>query len=136
MFLTKDLLSTNHPELTNLYNKAKAEKQKLEKANAARKVIEEAARKIEEECNDAAGAYVASQEFVKKLLKSPATADFPSITDNEVTINYQGDCRLKVFAYVDSQNSFGALIRSGYYAELKKIRSDKSWQLIDIQLRQ
>lgn len=57
-------------------------------------------------------AYVASQALVKKQLKSPASAKFPPIS--QATIMKVKDSVYWVSAYVDAQNSFGALIRQEY----------------------
>jgi hypothetical protein len=56
-------------------------------------------------------AYLASQDFVKSRLKAPATADFPY---EPGFANPLGGNRFEIGAYVDSQNSFGALLRSHY----------------------
>lgn len=59
-------------------------------------------------------AWIISQTYVKVVLKAPATAEFPydnaggSIEENRYNIN----------AYVDAQNSFGALLRSNYYCKM------------------
>lgn len=63
-------------------------------------------------------AYEASHTFVRSQLKAPATAVFPAFDDEEVVAIDEGQCRFKVWGYVDSQNSFGALIRTTYAAEL------------------
>ena len=58
-----------------------------------------------------------AQDRVKKLLKAPSTAKFPSITkwkfakDNGV---------VTVQAYVDSENSFGAMIRADFQIKYAK----------------
>jgi hypothetical protein len=56
-------------------------------------------------CEDKISAFVMSQQFVKDRLKAPATADFPSIADSGVSVNYLGDCTHAVRAFVDAQNS-------------------------------
>ncbi len=52
-----------------------------------------------------------TQETVKKLLKSPKSADFPNVTQWNIVKNkyYTG-----VQSYVDAQNSFGANMRSEF----------------------
>lgn len=55
-------------------------------------------------------AYVNAQMILEKFLKSPATAKYPIAT--EATIERYKDDAFKVSAYVDSQNGFGALVRS------------------------
>ncbi|WP_339897884.1 hypothetical protein [uncultured Gilvimarinus sp.] len=76
-----------------------------------------------------------SHLYVKKQLKSPSTADFPPpMNGSDVTVNYQGDCRHKVWAYVDSQNSFGATIRTKYYMELQNEPVSDSWSVLDSEM--
>lgn len=55
-------------------------------------------------------AYIDAQAIVEKTLKSPSTAKFPS--SSHATITRAGENIFKVDSYVDSQNGFGAMIRS------------------------
>ncbi len=75
-------------------------------------------------------AYIMSQEFIEKELKAPATAEFPSYHKISVV---QTDNRYKVKAYVDSENSFGAKIRTNYYITLER-NSDESWTKISCEI--
>lgn len=59
-------------------------------------------------------AFVYSQTAVKSQLKSPATAKFPSITNDSVIVTKISTDKYRVTAFVDSENSFGALIRATY----------------------
>jgi len=61
-------------------------------------------------------AYVMSQQFVEDRLKAPSTADFPSTS--EARIKHLGSGRYQVVSYVDSENAFGANIRTHYICEL------------------
>lgn len=72
-------------------------------------------------------AFVMSQEFAKDFLKSPGTAEFPWITDVEVYKKEEGV--FLVNAYVDSQNSFGAMIRNNYTCLVKTTDGGESWSL-------
>ncbi|MDR2208839.1 MAG: hypothetical protein LBE22_07715 [Azoarcus sp.] len=81
-------------------------------------------------CEDSEMAFVMSQNFVKKRLKSPHSAKFP----HQATTLYKGECTHVVSAYVDSQNSFGAMLRTLYIAELQYSSSDSRWKLKDIQM--
>jgi len=80
-------------------------------------------------CDDDVRAFVEANSFVKKRLKSPSTADFPWGSDGRV--GKSGDCTFVVRSYVDSQNSFGAMIRTNYVVKLKPISQDQ-WKLIDL----
>lgn len=78
---------------------------------------------------DSSMAYVMSKEFVKRNLKSPATAEFPV----GIFAHYEGDSVYIVNSYVDAQNTFGALIRTEFYVKIKDNGND-NWKLIDIKL--
>ena len=70
-----------------------------------------------------------AQLLVEKRLKSPSTAEHPSGTSN-YEITDLGDNRYRVSSYVDSQNSFSAMIRTRYTVTIKK--SGDSWILESI----
>ena len=75
-------------------------------------------------------AYVQAKNYVKTVLKSPSTADFPFL---ERTTRNLGNGRYEVSSYVDSQNSFGAEIRSNWTVTLQYTNGDsadqRNWQL-------
>lgn len=79
-------------------------------------------------------AYSMTQIFVKNRLKSPSTVDFPTLALKCVVS--EADSTFKVISYVDSQNGFGATIRTHFQAILKYNGGDiydiSNWQLIDI----
>ena len=57
-------------------------------------------------------ALIASQNFVKTRLTSPSSAEFSYDYENKVQkIN---DTTFRVVGWVDSQNGFGAMVRSNY----------------------
>jgi len=55
---------------------------------------------------------VQAQMLIEQTLKSPATADFPICNDFSITRTTDGGYIVK--SYVDSQNGFGALIRTDF----------------------
>lgn len=73
-------------------------------------------------------AYLMSQNFVKDRLKSPASAKFPSRFDDDVVIASLGSERYRVSAWVDSQNGFGAMIRTAYVAVVR-YTGNNNWRL-------
>lgn len=79
------------------------------------------------DCNNSIMAYVMSQDVVKKQLKSPASADFPYIGAGGVSSVPDGMCNFLISAYVDSQNSFGADIRTYYKAKMSFDRTTQLW---------
>jgi len=58
-----------------------------------------------------------AQDRIKKLLKAPSTAKFPSITKWDFT---KDNGVVTVSAYVDSENSFGAMLRSNFQIKYAK----------------
>lgn len=78
------------------------------------------------------GAWVFAQEFVKRSLKSPSTARFGSTfgeyQNYEDCVTGLGDGEYLVKGWVDSQNSFGATVRSNFVLTVKD--NGKSWSLI------
>lgn len=55
---------------------------------------------------------VEAEFLLKQFLKSPSTADFP--TCSSMIIERLSEEQFKVSSYVDSQNGFGAMIRSNW----------------------
>ena len=81
-------------------------------------------------------ACVAAIEFARRYVdenfKAPLTAQFPSSCSHIYGgINY--DSTFTIRSYVDAQNSYGALIRTGYWAYVTYIGPDAneitSWRL-------
>lgn len=65
------------------------------------------------EKNHMSVAYVCAQNKVKDSLKSPSTADFPWESYTDVTKELRKN-EFQIKSYVDSQNSFGAEVRTHY----------------------
>lgn len=60
-------------------------------------------------------AYSYAEEYVKQNLKSPSSAEFPGIWDGKRDhITNLGNREYKIVSYVDSQNGFGAMIRTNW----------------------
>ncbi|MCY2924470.1 MAG: hypothetical protein NT031_03375 [Planctomycetota bacterium] len=75
-----------------------------------------------------AAAYSMSQEFIKKKLKAPASAIFQPYASDDVTVLYK-DGWFLVKAPVDSQNSYGAMLRGTYISKLRPIPGSASmWE--------
>jgi hypothetical protein len=83
--------------------------------------------RAERECNDEIAAFVGTQEFVSKSLRSPSTAEFPSIADDNVSVTPLGNCAYQIIAYVDAENGFGATIRTYYTAIMEYRKSSDAW---------
>ncbi|MDX3235666.1 hypothetical protein PV392_08195 [Streptomyces sp. ME03-5709C] len=84
-------------------------------------------------------AAVMCETFVKRQLKSPATADFPGVTDPDyaktTTLHDTKPWKYKVVGVVDSENSFGAKVRSNYTCTVST-KDDDTWTLDDMDLTQ
>lgn len=86
-------------------------------------------------CEDEIGAFVMAQEFVKRDLKAPASAEFPYITAEGVSsrpTTANGRCAFNVVTYVDAQNSFGAKLRKTYMVTLAPDPDGSNWSLISM----
>ncbi len=81
---------------------------------------------------DKIDAWVMAQQFVEDRLKSPSTADFGSAfgdyQDPEKVVTDLGGDKFSVRAWVDSQNSFGATIRTHFVCEVEYLGNER-WQL-------
>lgn len=70
-----------------------------------------------------------SKEFITEQLKAPSTAKFPSIREfSAVKKNGFWD----VLGYVDSQNSYGVMLRTQFLCTLQK-RGD-TWFMLDLKM--
>lgn len=81
---------------------------------------------------DESEANIMAQGFIKQVLKSPSTADFPFL-DYTTTID---GSRYTVVSYVDSENGFGAMIRSNWRVVMDhnggEWNSTYSWDIVEI----
>lgn len=78
-------------------------------------------------------AYYMAHVFVRRLLKAPATAEFP--TADEAKIWADADSTFIIKGFVDAQNSYRALLRTNYYAKIKYLGDDK-WEPIKVNLEE
>jgi len=79
-------------------------------------------------------AYVMMQEFVKKNLVSPGSAKFEWITEPACTITKNGFDYF-VSSWVDSQNRFGAIIRTYFWGTVRQVDED-NWELVDLEFEE
>jgi hypothetical protein len=84
--------------------------------------------------HDDIGAWVVCEDFVRDSLKAPASAKFAEgHTDNYVTANGGGKYTVK--AYVDAQNSFGAMLRMNFTCVVKGT-GNQNYTLVDLDLQE
>lgn len=71
---------------------------------------------------DQSAYYIIAKEIVDSALKSPSSAEYPSLTfsPQDITMKKSGDL-IVVQSYVDAQNGFGAMIRTNYTVEFRVI---------------
>lgn len=75
-----------------------------------------------------------AENYVKQGLKAPSTADFPSkVLSGDWKVNRKDDV-VTVSAYVDAQNSFGAMIRSNFIVQISYSTSSCLYLEIDGQV--
>ena len=78
-------------------------------------------------------AYAFAETFVDARLKAPSTAEHATPSHARITAN-KDRTLFEVSSYVDSENSFGAKIRSQYTVKMRyDVASDK-WFLLDLKL--
>ena len=64
-------------------------------------------------------AIFATEGAVKARLRAPASARFPTNSQGQgAHVRKIGECRFRVSSHVDSQNAFGAMLRSNYLADV------------------
>lgn len=74
--------------------------------------------------------YDVATEFVRRQLKAPSTAEFSPI--EETSIKKMNENTWRVTGYVDSQNSYGAMLRS--YWRVETCLNNDEWTPIDIEI--
>jgi hypothetical protein len=80
---------------------------------------------------DDISAYIEAQEYVKKALKSPSTAKFPA---TDFLAHSFGDNEYEIVSYVDSQNGFGAEIRSNWNVQFQMINDNQQKKLTQLSI--
>lgn len=78
-------------------------------------------------------AYVIAQNYISISLKSPSTADFPAL---DYHYSMPDSVTYIISSYVDSQNGFGAMIRTNYKITLRynggETGNPQNWTVIDL----
>jgi len=72
-------------------------------------------------------AYNAAQRIIERHLKSPSTAKFPLSNASTVTISASGKCKYQIDSYVDSQNAFGATVRTPFSITVEGFPAKDEW---------
>ena len=75
-------------------------------------------------------AHAACADFTRDRLRAPSTADFPEHDDRGVTVVHRVDGEWTVRSFVDSENGFGAKIRTAFVCTVSR-NDNGDWRLID-----
>ncbi len=83
-------------------------------------------------CDDYKSAYAFIQDQVAAKLLSPGSAVFPDVPEDrlaasDIIIAKKEGCAFGISSYVDSQNGFGALLRSNFSADVKYDKATQRW---------
>lgn len=92
-------------------------------------VKETLAPEVAEGCSESF-ARSAAQAIVQKNLRAPGSAKFGSDEATKLA-----ECRYKFSGYVDSQNSFGALLRTSFSVTVERDPQGDAWQGSDLMLK-
>lgn len=82
-------------------------------------------------CRNTSLAYIVQQDPVRERLVAPTTARFPS--QREAAISTTDNCIFRIRSYLDSQNRFGAMIRTYYETEIQHFPARETWRVLSIQ---
>lgn len=106
--------NTNNTEITQETEEERIAREEQEKQKKEQKEYEKAVKERQKRLdNNSAELYVATEQLVKNNLKSPSTAKF-----SNQKFGYNEEKSIYVISgSVDSQNSFGAMLRADFYAE-------------------
>ena len=75
-------------------------------------------------------AWIMAQKFMKQVLKSPSTADFVFQPGSKACTYVSNSRCYACIGEVDSQNSYGATVRTKLGAAICENKDSKSWSLL------
>lgn len=75
-----------------------------------------------------------SQKLVRQNLKAPSTAEFPIWSEENCKATHSSNS-WTVTSFVDSQNGFGAMIRSDYVAQMTYQPATETWTLTNLRVQ-
>jgi hypothetical protein len=97
---------------------------------ARRAQVAEAER--QQACTDrrSAEAYVMIQEYVRRELRAPATADFPARYGQGT--GHIGDCIYHVVGHFDAESRFGATLRATFQGRIEYFPDVGAWRTLEL----
>ena len=117
VFAPKETITSSNDIKENIIveEKTETEEERIAREEKEKKKAEEEARKERQKriTENSSNAYIYTEKIVKDNLKAPSTAKF----SNQKYGYNEEYSRYVVSGSVDSQNSFGAMIRANFYAE-------------------
>lgn len=78
-------------------------------------------------------AYIAMEEHVKRQLRTPSTAEFPSHREKQSHTTKRGNNTYVINSWVDAENAFGAQVRTRFIGEIEQT-GQRSFRLISLEL--
>lgn len=90
-----------------------------------------------EDKSDGITACLMANKFVEQRLKAPSTAKFQSCADAVTNHEYlsKANDNYRVMSYVDSENSFGAMLRLNYVVVVR-YDGNHEWSLVSMETGQ
>ena len=79
------------------------------------------------ECDSKKRAYEEAIEEVESNLRSPSTAKWQSRNNAVIVSQEDVECGYQVFAHVDAQNGYGAMIRQEFVVEVQFLKDKMIW---------
>ncbi|WP_412507328.1 hypothetical protein [Roseovarius sp. SYSU LYC5161] len=88
-------------------------------------------------CEDYFAAYAEVKDEVKSTLRAPLTAVFSKPPETYLapssTIIVEGEgCRFDISGYVDSENAFGAMLRTNFSAKTIYDKATEEWRVYEL----
>jgi len=79
--------------------------------------------------------YEVCEQFIERRLRSPGSASYPDFyeDDGEVVVFHMADGDYRYTSHVDSENGFGALLRSFFVCRVDYVGDDR-WRLQSLSL--
>ena len=106
-------------------------RQKKEARQLVIQLEKEAEQREIQIAHDSKTGYRFVEKVVPPKLKSPSTAKLPHYLSNDVICRVKNDSTFIYTSYVDSQNGFGAMIRTKFAITIEKISEDR-FKTIDL----
>jgi uncharacterized protein YxeA len=127
-FITAVTSSPEEKKARNERIKQLEQREKLEEKAEKEKELKEEEEKNRKNYSKM-NALLESQAYIKDQLKSPGSAEFDSSLDGVVQTN---DTTFTVKSYVDSQNGYGALLRTHYSCKIIFHPKDDTHNIYDV----